>query len=136
MGDSWWILWISNSDESVDSGGISEDHESHHFYKSGDSCLYCDSGDSDEFGDYGEHSKTGDFDESGDSRQHGKSVDSGWFGDFGVYESGESYGLTYKYMILWSRVSSQYVRVDFVGVHVIQTLTASVRISAWTWKSW
>ena len=119
MGDSWWILWISNSDESVDSGGISEDHESHHFYKSGDS---------DEFGDYGEHSKTGDFDESGDSRQHGKSVDSGWFGDFGVYESGESYGLTYKYMILWSRVSNQYVRVDFVGVHVIQTLTASVRI--------
>ena len=69
-----------------------------------------------------EHGKTGNCDESGDSRQHGESVDSGWFCDFGVYESGESYGLTYKYMILWSRVSNQYVRVDFVGVHVIQTL--------------
>ena len=53
--------------------------------------------------------KTGDLYKSGDSRQHGESVDSGWFGDFGVYESGESYGLTYKYMILWWRV-----RVDFL----------------------
>ena len=83
-------------------------------------------GGSGEFGHYGEHSKTGDFDESGDSRQHGESVDSGWFGDFGVYESGESYGLTYKYMIIWSRVGYQYVRVNFIGVHVIQTLIASI----------
>ena len=124
----------SNSDESVDSGGISKDHESHHFYKFGDSCLYCDSGDSDEFGDYGEHGKTGDFEESGESRQHGESVDSGCFCDFGVYESGESYGLTWKYMILCSSVRNKYIQVDFVGVHVIQDLTASVRISAWIWK--
>ena len=82
-------------------------------------------GDSDEFCHYGEHGKTGDFDESGDSRQHGESVDSGWFGDF---------GLTYKYMIIWSRVGYQYVRVTYVGVHVIQTLTASVCFFAWTWK--
>ena len=54
--------------------------------------------------------------------------------DFCVYDSVDFYGLTYKYMILWSRVSNQYVRVDFVVVLVIQTLTASVRISAWTWK--
>ena len=79
--------------------------------------------------------KTGDLYKSGDSRQHGESVDSGWFGDFGVYESGEFHGLTYKDMILWSRVSNQNVRFDFVGVHVIQTLTASVLISAWTWKN-
>ena len=66
-----------NSDEAVDSGGISEDDEYHNFYKSGYSCLYGDSGDSDEFGDDGEHGKAGDFDESGDSRQHGQSIDSG-----------------------------------------------------------
>ena len=48
-----FIKWVilgescesSNSDESVHSGGIREDDESHHFYKSGDSCLYSDSGD-------------------------------------------------------------------------------------------
>ena len=61
---------------------------------------YGDSGDSDEFGEYGKNGKTGDLYKSGDSRQHGESVDSCLFGDFGVYESGESYGLTYKYMIL------------------------------------
>ena len=57
-------------------------------------------GGSDEFGHYGEHGKTGDFDESGDSCQHGASVDSGCFGVFAVYKSGESYALTYKYMII------------------------------------
>ena len=109
-------------------------YESDHFGKSGDSLLYGDSGDSDEFGDYGEHGKTGDFEESGESRQHGESVDSGCFCDFGVYESGESYGLTWKYMILCSSVRNKYIKVDFVDVHVIQGLTASVCISAWIWK--
>ena len=103
-----------NSDEAVDSGGISEDDKYHHFYKSDYSCLYGDSSDSHEFGDDGEHGKTGDFDESGDSRQHCQSIDYGWFGNFGVYEFCESYGLTYKYMILWSRESNQYERVDFL----------------------
>ena len=87
---------MADSGEFCESGGIGKDD------KSGDSCLYGDSGDSDEFSDYGEHC---DFNESGDPRQHGESVDSVWFGDFGVYNSGESYGLTYKYLIIWSRVS-------------------------------
>ena len=65
-GESGESCESSNSDESVDSGGISEDDESRHFYKSGDSCLYDDFGDSDEFGDDGEHGKTGDVDESSD----------------------------------------------------------------------
>ena len=105
---------MADSGESCESRTSDESVEYHHFKKSGDSWLYGDSGDSDEFGDDGEHCKTGDFDESGDSRQHGQSIDSGWFGDFGVYESCESYGLTYKYMILWSRESNQYVRVNFL----------------------
>ena len=51
-GESGQSCESSNSDESVDSGGISGDDESHNFYKFGDSCLYGDFGDSDEFGEW------------------------------------------------------------------------------------